>query len=125
MSIRLLTLTGAAAYGGAGPLLALWLWDSFGAAATAGVLLLWIGVGCALGVFLLVLRADRSTLGALAANVKATDKRVVAGLSSLESRVDSSLHDSRAAVLATIDGRILGLHDAIRQAGPHEPGVRP
>ena len=127
MPVRVLTLAGAGSYAVAGPLLAVAAGVVGGGAwLVLGVLAAWVGVGGVLGTLLLVVRDDHRQLRRLATRLDALERRHTAAataqttaLTELTQGVSATLSETLAAdrreVLATLDARILGLHELLRE----------
>ncbi len=136
MQVRVQFLAGGVAYLIAGPLIGVALLAGAGPLAAVAALAAWLGIGGLLGALLVVARANHRMLRRLGERTAAIDSRLeqltdrelvdvptlTAQLEATTAVVREELAADRADVRATIDHRVLGLHELVRELGRGGPG---
>ena len=127
MLIRAAAGVGAAGFALAGPLLAVAAAQPLGLLGVAGVLAAWVGIGGVLAMLVLLLRAIQRQTRDLRTRADRTAERLTAieeplrdgaldgRFEAFEQHLDRSLATQRDEVLGTIDARVLGLHETVRE----------
>jgi hypothetical protein len=129
MLVRVLSLAGGVAYLVAGPLIGVALFAGGGPLAGVAVLAAWAGIGGALAALLLVVRANHRMLRRLGARAATIESRLAhlddrdlvdvptltAQLEATTAGVRDELAADRADLRASIDHRVLGLHELVRE----------
>lgn len=129
MPVRVQFLAGGVAYLIAGPLVGVAVLTSAGLLAAVAALVVWIGIGGLLGALLVVARANHRMLRRIGERTATIDSRLaqladrdLVDLPTLTAQLDATttaireeLAADRADVRATIDHRVLGLHELVRE----------
>ncbi len=142
MQVRVQFLAGGVAYLIAGPLTVVALFAGAGPLAAVAAAAAWIGIGGLLGALLVVARANHRMVRRLGERTAALSSRLdqladrelvdvptlTAQLEATTAAVREELAADRADVRATIDHRVLGLHELVRElarggTGEGNPGT--
>ena len=127
MLIRAVAGVGAAGLALAGPLLAVAAAEPLGVAGVLGVLAAWAGLAGLFGTLVLLLRAVQRQTRDLRTRADRTAERLTAlegeltggaldgRFEAVEQHLDRALAAHRDEVLGTVDARVLGLHETVRE----------
>ena len=127
MLIRALAGVGAVGLLLAGPLLAVAAAEPLGVVGVVGVLAAWAGIAGVLAAVVVLLRAvqrqtrdlrtraDRTAERLTAIQEQLADGALDGRFEALEQHLDRSLAAQRDEVLGTVDARVLGLHETVRE----------
>ncbi|MEX2548788.1 MAG: hypothetical protein WD638_01070 [Nitriliruptoraceae bacterium] len=129
MLVRGLSLAGGVAYLVAGPLIGVAVSAGAGSLAGLAALVAWVGIGGLLAALLLVARANHRMLrrlgertAAISSRLDHLDGRELVDVPTLTAQLEATtdvvreeLAADRADARASIDHRVLGLHELVRQ----------
>jgi membrane protein implicated in regulation of membrane protease activity len=123
MPTSYLALLALALLGVGGPLVLVGLAGAVGTLALLGIAAIWLGLLLSTATVLQVLRIDHQMARSRGKRLAKLEKRVEK-LAELDASIVSSLADHQHEVLRTVDARILGLYENLREAG-RDTGERP
>jgi membrane protein implicated in regulation of membrane protease activity len=123
MPTTYLALLALALLGIGGPLMLVGLAGTVGTLALLGVAAIWLGLLLSTATVLQVLRIDHQMARSRGRRLAKVEKRVEK-LAELDASIVSALADHQHEVLRTVDARILGLYENLREAG-QDAGERP